>query len=493
MPIRMPNDTAKVLGPIAAKCTSRSLFLDRFADPTAKDSGTDHPRRDWFRALLARDAEAAAGAKRTDWLAASNFTKQGTLLHAQVQSRLLINVAGGVMENAGLCLDRFGLPYIPGSAVKGCARRAATQALLDETSTDAKARLLYELCLVFGWGDTDWKTGRKRQPEGGAEIQKEPHSDYWWSMAPDTGDRTKDDQTRHEMWQQVATEVARRLVDHLGISQRNYPEEPWRDLPSFAGSVAFLPAYPTHLGRTGAIDGLPLSVPPLGKLELDVVTCHHREYYEGRLETATDTEEPVPVVFPAVAPGHVFTFAMAPLRGSDSLLLSCARSWLETGLETFGIGAKTNAGYGWFSASAQTHDTLLHVLLAAESSRQNEARRQAEEAHRKAEEQERQRKLEELKAATAGMSAEQKADFQIAHLNEDQFRGWLEQFPKKEKAEQEAIVRALRLPADAGGSRRSFWDRLKAKAEKGGKPAQIEQIVRQVSKLMYPGKEGKMP
>lgn len=29
------------------------------------------------------------------------------------------------MENAGLSLDRYGLPHIPGSAVKGCARRAS--------------------------------------------------------------------------------------------------------------------------------------------------------------------------------------------------------------------------------------------------------------------------------------------------------------------------------------------------------------------------------
>jgi CRISPR/Cas system CMR subunit Cmr6 (Cas7 group RAMP superfamily) len=47
----------------------------------------------------------------------------------------MVNMAGGVMENAGLCLDRFGLPYIPGSAVKGCARRTALAALREWCET----------------------------------------------------------------------------------------------------------------------------------------------------------------------------------------------------------------------------------------------------------------------------------------------------------------------------------------------------------------------
>ena len=41
-------------------------------------------------------------------------------------SRLIVNSAGGVLENAGLSLHRnLGYPFIPGSAVKGVARHAA--------------------------------------------------------------------------------------------------------------------------------------------------------------------------------------------------------------------------------------------------------------------------------------------------------------------------------------------------------------------------------
>lgn len=45
---------------------------------------------------------------------------------ATLKSRLMVDMAGTVIENAGLCLDRhFGMPYIPGSALKGLALRGA--------------------------------------------------------------------------------------------------------------------------------------------------------------------------------------------------------------------------------------------------------------------------------------------------------------------------------------------------------------------------------
>ena len=50
-------------------------------------------------------------------------------------SRLMVDLAGGVMENANLNLDRYGLPRIPGSAIKGLARRMALQARVTRHAT----------------------------------------------------------------------------------------------------------------------------------------------------------------------------------------------------------------------------------------------------------------------------------------------------------------------------------------------------------------------
>jgi CRISPR type III-B/RAMP module RAMP protein Cmr6 len=430
MPILMPTDTAALFAASAEKFDSRSLLLDRFVydHPTMDEARRLHlsrvcedasrfvqaTRAKWQnecresrneaerRKLQAYLDDTATLARRTAFVGPAEpktaseskrtFMKavagENEILYAQLQSRLMVNMAGGVMENAGLCLDRFGLPYIPGSAVKGCARRAATQSLLEAESLEAKKDLLIRLCLVFGWGDTDWKAGRKRKRVNGQEVETEPLSDFWWAMALETGNRTEDDLRRSETWRQVAVPVANRLLDQLRMHKREHPDEPWRDLPNFAGSVSFLPAYPVDLGQIGKIDGLPLEVPPLGKLELDVVTCHHRDYYAGKLPIATDTEEPVPVVFPA--------FAIVPLRGADAQLVQHARTWLATGLSGFGIGAKTAAGYGWFDCCQRVQDTVAGIIQRItekhrKEQEEAEAKRRAEEAKEAAEKAERDR------------------------------------------------------------------------------------------------------
>jgi len=329
MPIMMPTDTRAVLGADAAECKSRSLFMSRFAYPEAKDSGNDHPRRDWFNNLCGKPVWPVAAGSRLSWIAQTASNGKGQTLFAQLQSRLMVNMAGGVMENAGLCLDRFGLPYIPGSAVKGCARRMAIQELLEARQSGKLAGelagLLAKIALVFGWGEQDWNS---RTQKGRF------NSDFAYAVGAD-------------LWEEVSA-AARGLLpktDH------------------FAGSVSFLPAYPMDLGKAGPEAGLPVKLPTLGKLELDVVTCHHGNYYaapDPNLK-ASDTEEPVPVVFPAIAPGHVFSFAILPLRNCDSDTLSRAHAWLATSLPTFGIGAKTAAGYGWFE------DVTLHVRQAYEA------------------------------------------------------------------------------------------------------------------------------
>jgi CRISPR/Cas system CMR subunit Cmr6 (Cas7 group RAMP superfamily) len=132
MPLLMPADTGAVLGENAKHCESRSLLLDRFCDPTAKEKD----RQQVFTRAFAQPVVASVSGARRDWLTRMIAPDRGQIVYSQLQSRLLVNMAGGVMENAGLCLDRVGLPYIPGSAVKGCARRMATQQLPEEAERD---------------------------------------------------------------------------------------------------------------------------------------------------------------------------------------------------------------------------------------------------------------------------------------------------------------------------------------------------------------------
>lgn len=478
MPSFVQRDTAAVLGTNAEKCDSRSLLLDKFADPTAKKDA----RKSFFERFVGLGACSQKLDSWQMWLIALKSIGQSqklTLLYAQLKSRLIINGSGGIMENAGLCLDRFGLPYIPGSAAKGCARHAAIHALAETKSPPHKAELACKICLVFGWSETDWKQGRNKNGE--------PFSDLWWAMAS-SADRTSDaDAERNTAWRDVAGIVANRLLNQLGVQQRKFPDEPWRDLPSYAGSVCFLQAYPLRLS-TAKLHGLPIEdIPAPSKLDLDVVTCHHKKYYAGDLQTAADVEEPNPVIFPAIAPGHVFGFPILPLRHSDPDLLSLAKSWLATGLSVFGLGAKTNAGYGWFECTDEIQGIIENQVQNWHRQISEEKRRQIKEQQLKAEEEARLQRKRERESLLAGLPPEQRADKEIEMLTDDQFKEKVRNFCKDTRKggptdeQKKAIVRALR------GPRLAFWEQFKKQATKG-ELAKVANAIRELSKAMNLGK-----
>lgn len=206
---------------------------------------------------------------------------------------LIVNQAGGVLENAGLLLHRhFGVPYIPGSALKGCARHAAWRRWSDERDEAARNNLALKTAFTFGFP---------------------------------TGDGGKNSEFLDRYLQE-------RIFKNTG-----------KDF-NWSGKVSFLPAFPE------------------GDVELlvDIVNCHHMEYYQGkRGEEALDNENPNPQPFPAVKEGAIFYFEVVPLQSvaghpafsgleKDFNPLDFAVDCLKTGLTQNGIGTKTAAGYGWF-------------------------------------------------------------------------------------------------------------------------------------------------
>lgn len=447
-------------------CENRSLFFDRFADPTLKDEKERTPRKDWFNRgrgiCVAPDARCDR----------SVHFPQATVLRAQLKARLMVNLSGGVMENAGLCLDRYGMPYIPGSAVKGCARRMALQALHDWCTSgnrpagddlcagscqdfNSPAQLLTAIGLVFGWVEQDWSTEKIRNKQGGETTWK---SDFSCACGGN-----------FSIWNEAVSALCARLNTQIKNSAKS-----WTSLPDYAGSVAFLPSYPN-------------SDPGL---ELDILTCHHPAYYEGKIPIATDTEEPVPVVFPAIAAQKGFdhfSFPLMPLRNAEDSLLAHARIWLAAGLETFGIGAKTNAGYGWFDASEALSQAIIQKQQATKKQREDEIQRQRDIARQAADASARLAAKRALEEALANLAPEQQDDKKIELLTEPQFDTKVRAFCKEPKkggpteAEKKAIVRSLR------GPRLAYWEAFKPKATKGDL-ASIDQAIRALSKSMTLGK-----
>lgn len=257
--------------PDLPECDSMSLRLEKFVrigDNTKKEEVTAVVGKHFGHIPLVSPSNAVS-------------------FSASLGGRLIVNQAGGILENAGLCLHpHYNAPYIPGSAVKGCARHAAWQAWDEAEEGEAKIKAAKEVAEIFGY------------PTGDSKPKKEED-----------------------------VEPGRVYLDEYLKEKCGYKEE-----DSHSGKVSFLAAAPEATVR----------------LVIDLVNCHHKDYYAGKRQVATDDESPIPNFFPAVEEGTKFTFTLVPLRDTDEKTLKRAEHFLKVGLSQSGIGAKTMAGYGWF-------------------------------------------------------------------------------------------------------------------------------------------------
>jgi CRISPR type III-B/RAMP module RAMP protein Cmr6 len=226
-------------------------------------------------------------------------------------------MAGGVQENAGLSLDRcFGLPLIPGSAVKGVARHTALWEIRNQEDSNEKTRLLTLALLVFGYV--------------GADLKSHPNQTNWHWAAGDTE------------------------TLHIALSA----------LPSqndFKGIISFLQASPAD----GQV-----------RIVAEGITPH--------TDQAGQEMSPNPLTFPAVERGSNFGFALVQNRRLEEHTLAVsaldqAATWLRTAITGTGIGAKTSAGYGWFTIDDVAEEARrVAAKKAAAEAAQQEAKALAE-------------------------------------------------------------------------------------------------------------------
>lgn len=77
---------------------------------------------------------------------------QNAVLFGALEGRLIVNLSDSLIQNAGICLDRnTGIPYLPGSAVKGVCRHVALAALREGRWT------IDEFMTVFGSSEVDFR------------------------------------------------------------------------------------------------------------------------------------------------------------------------------------------------------------------------------------------------------------------------------------------------------------------------------------------------
>lgn len=98
-------------------------------------------------------------------------------------------------------------------------------------------------------------------------------------------------------------------------------------------------------GEIVFFDAIPARAPVL---KLDVMNPHFGDYYQDGDTPPADWLSPVPVYFLTVE-GTPFIFGLASRGKAGNETVMSAMNWLQGGLTQLGLGAKTSAGYGYFS------------------------------------------------------------------------------------------------------------------------------------------------
>jgi CRISPR-associated protein Cmr6 len=445
--IPQANDTREILGPFAGKVSNRSLLFEkmvlpkswgheaRFHDATRfnvlrassdgatflrmassesqqkinserskEDVKNEHRYRkkiaDELAQVQVEDASLTSLCVKSSLQMLSQINRSYPNLSrtfvGQTGGRLLINMAGGVQENAGIALDRcFGLPLIPGSAVKGVSRHSALWDIRAAESDAEKERLLRHALLIFGFGidDIHYRNGKTN-----------------WAWAVDSNP-------------QILESVLSTLPSRS----------------DFKGLISFLPAAPASEKNMRIVaEGL----------------TPHTSQTDGKEATKLN-----PLTFPAVERGSQFAFALIlnrrlPKQDNDSIqrVLNQAEMWIKQAVTGTGIGAKTSAGYGWFTIDDQAGSARI------------EAARLQEERDAEAFAQKRAKALEQAAELTrrASMSDEERLLDEITSLDDAGFAEKAKLISQGSITGQEAIAFFQVLKSSAKKERRSQWKKKKA-------------------------------
>ncbi len=245
----------------------------------------------------------------------------------KTKSRLIIGLGDESVYETSIRLHRnYGVPYIPGSALKGVTKHYIFSVMAEEKG-DEILRSYEEV-----------KTEVKKRIAKKEKISVEKiQEDYYLAIA---------------VIQEV---VERKFVELEKIGSMNV------DVGSTAlevkelveifgtqkqeGSIIFFDAFPTP----DQLRNNPI-------LELDIMNPHYQPYYsasenelKSRPEKAPgDWHQPNPIFFLTVPAGVEFQFAIAPRDTSGERLLDKTKEILISALREFGVGAKTSLGYGRF-------------------------------------------------------------------------------------------------------------------------------------------------
>jgi len=251
------------------------------------------------------------------------------------------------LENGFSFLKPYGLPYLPGSGVKGVLRKACEELALQEASINTDWDIVF-VWRLFGFeSGSAYLTGQAGK--GGqvhvqqASMLKQRFLD-WVRGADFSGHRAflgeliKQGASGPDESAAYAEEPARFLIDLV-------EKKDLRDRVHTRGALLFWDVFPE---------------PPGQGLSMDILTPHYGHYYrEGR--PPHDSGSPNPNFFLTLRQGSAFRFHVQYMPGADAgagrngLWKQVLKDAFSYAFDWLGFGAKTSAGYGQMNS---THSSL---------------------------------------------------------------------------------------------------------------------------------------
>jgi len=224
--------------------------------------------------------------------------------------RFVVGLGAAHVLETGITLHRlFGLPIIPGSALKGAARTWALFKLAEELGVP-----------ILSPSEAAAKSQTPLEKFEDVILSQENEKEQTALLSQLLQDSTIPDEAQiRKLSLQKLREKWQRFLEVFGSTEQ-------------AGSVIFF-------------DAIPLKVP---KFQLDILNPHYPNYYRTQGQNPpADWDSPRPVFFLTVTETP-YRFAIAAQSEQDNRLLELAEKWLKGALRELGIGAKTSADYGYW-------------------------------------------------------------------------------------------------------------------------------------------------
>jgi CRISPR-associated protein Cmr6 len=219
-------------------------------------------------------------------------------LKLQTKSRLVVGLGDESVYETSIRLHRnYGVPYIPGSALKGAAKHYSIYKIVEENSKTLKNKFKE---------DDFFKLAE--------EVQK-------------LLENPNDDAVRE--FYNLKFKLDNKEIN-LSDLRKIFGTQ------SYEGAIIFFDAFPNYK----CLNGNPI-------LELDIMNPHYQPYYQHG-EAPGDWHSPTPIFFLTVPKDVTFQFAIAPRNDDGKELIGKAKEILRSALMEFGVGAKTSLGYGRF-------------------------------------------------------------------------------------------------------------------------------------------------